>query len=258
MRPRSSEARRRRPGAFALTTVAGGLAAAIAIEWPATPPQRVASIDDEASPAATNPWVATFRGVDLSRGNNAGTRGDAASIDPFASSAPATGAKPIFGAPRLRLSAPASLAVGDMDDIVVSFDTPVQVSRLSFKVSMNADVLQAQSGAQGDWTADPHASFDLDLSPSDDHVAVHAAAGHVGEHGLAGSVARIRVQAMAAGATRVQLTDIVGEDDHGRTLAVLPVDASAELTAVAPSTVATADAARGRSARVVGDMTRSD
>jgi hypothetical protein len=177
-----------------------------------------------------------------------------ASLDPFANAAPAADATPAGAPVRLRLSAPTRLEVGDADDLVVSIDTPARLSRLSFKVSMNADVLQARSGAQGDWTADPQARFDLAIAPGDDSVAVEAMAIQPSAGGPAASVARIRVQGMAAGATPVRLTDIVAEDEQGRTMAVVAPDATAGVTV--PE--ATAEAARVRFARPVADLSESD
>jgi hypothetical protein len=257
MRPRSFETRRRRPSTVALAAAAvAGLAVIVAIEWPAAPAQQASPMGGDPSQLVPNPWLAAARGDDLSRGSS--RNGDFASIDPFASGAAAADAKPVVEPARLRLSAPKSLAVGDMDDVVVSVDAPSQVSWLSFKVSMNADVLQAQSVGQGDWTADPRAGFDLDIAPNADSVVVEAVAGYTAAGGRAGSVARIRVQAMATGATEVRLTDIVAKDDQGRPLAIVPIDPVANVSAMTSLPVATADAARSRSARPVGDMSASD
>lgn len=254
MRPRSSETRPRRPGAVALAAAAvAGLAIAVAVQGPAS---RATSTGDDAPRATYDPWLAVAHGEDVPVSDRRGP--DPASIDPFANGAPASAATRAARPARLHLSVPATLNVGDMDDVVVSIDTPLRVSRLSFKVSMNADVLQARSVAQGDWIADPHASFNLDIAPNDDRVAVEATADPAGAGEPAGSVVRIRVQAMAGGTSQVSLSDIAATDDHGRPMAVVQIDAAASITALAPSPVTTADATRGRSARPVADLSESD
>ncbi len=238
---------------LAVAAAIAGAALVAGIDWRTPPAKEAAPASVGAARAATNPWLAVAHGEDVPLRS-----GDAAAIDPFANGATAAAAKAPDGPAQLRLSAPTSVPIGDLDDVVVSLDAPARVRHLSFKVAMGADVLQAQSGTQGDWTADPHARFTLDIAPTDDTVAIDAMAGREDANRLGGSIARIRVQAMAAGATQVRLVDIRAEDDQGRPVVVVATDGSAGVNAVAPAPVATADATRGRDARPVGDMSETD
>jgi hypothetical protein len=121
----------------------------------------------------------------------------------------------------ITLSASPAMFVGDMGELVISTRTSRPIRSISFHMRVDANVLTLQDGSAGDWLARGSSPnpFVVEISPGQDQIWVRSDAGESRPDGGSGSIAVVRLQAMAPGDAVVTIDDLRIIDDSGATLA---------------------------------------
>lgn len=116
-----------------------------------------------------------------------------------------------------------TLAVGEMNDLVIGLDGNAGVREISFTVQFDPSVLQVRAGTEGDLAADASVEprFSADISVAEDRVQIRSTVSRGRLAGAAGSVALVQYQAVAPGATSILITDVTVKDLAGNSMPFL-------------------------------------
>ncbi|MEF7616547.1 cohesin domain-containing protein [Aquincola sp. MAHUQ-54] len=212
------------PAVAMLLVTASAAIALLLSEWLSVPPHSPVVV---LQPAAPQPWASAV----------------AASPPPGPAAAPALARQPSDAAPaapppgppvRLVAQAPHTLGVGDMAELVVSVDARRPVSRIAFTVTFDPNVLQARSGAEGEWMlhAGMTGRFEQEISPGEDRIRISVQVDDARPPGAPLALAIVGFQAMAPGMTSATVSDIEIEDGTHGTVPVMALPTSTHIRVV--------------------------
>jgi hypothetical protein len=134
-------------------------------------------------------------------------------------------------------TSPQTLQLGEQNDLVVSVGPHATAAEVGFTAHFDPNVLQARSGAEGDWTttvAGAGADFEADIPESSDQARIRSTVTARQPRAMGGTVAIVQFQAVAPGATTIRITDVMVKDAAGNLLPVQLSSPTLHVTAHMP------------------------
>jgi hypothetical protein len=117
----------------------------------------------------------------------------------------------------LSLAVSSAMFVGDVAELVISTRTTHPIRSISFHMRVDPDVLALQEADAGDWLARSASPtpFSAEVSAGQDQIWIRSQAGESPPQVESGSVAVVRLQAMAPGDAIVTIDEVQIIDDSG-------------------------------------------